>query len=138
MEVDRTDGVRVYREIEYGACSRSVVVRRCSACRKLELAKMRVDRRLLGASNAGVVLHGDLWWRKLEERREEMKVLFGKRLEGMEDSQLVKLVVDKMDESQLVKMVVDKMDESQLVKMVEDKLREDGGIRWWEEYRVLR
>ena len=57
-----------------------------SACRKLEVAQVRVGRRFLGASNTGVALEGDLGWRKLEERREEMKVLFGKRLEGMEES----------------------------------------------------
>ena len=34
-------------------------------------------RRLLEASNtiAGVAVQGDLWWKKLEERREGMKVL---------------------------------------------------------------
>ena len=55
-----------------------------SACRKLESAQMRVGRRLLGASNtvAGMAVQGDLGWKKLEERREEMKVLFGKRLKG--------------------------------------------------------
>ena len=53
-----------------------------------------------------------LGWRKLEERGEEKKVLFCKRLEGMDDSQLLKAEVEK--------------------------LREDGGIRWWEEYEVLR
>ena len=53
-----------------------------------------------------------LGWRKLEERGEEKKVLFGKRLEGMDDSQLLKAVVEK--------------------------LREDEGIGWREEYEVLR
>ena len=59
-----------------------------SACRKLESAQIRIGRRLLGESNtaAGVVLQGDLWWRKHEERRKEVKVLFVKRLEGMEVS----------------------------------------------------
>ena len=57
-------------------------------------------------------MQGDLGWRKLEEVREEMKVLFGKRLEGMEESQLVKIVIEK--------------------------LREDGGMGWWEEDEVLR
>ena len=41
-----------------------------------------------------------------------MKGLFGKRLVGMEESRLVKMMVEK--------------------------LREDGGIGWWEEYEVLR
>ena len=38
----------------------------------------------------------DLGWRKLEEKREGMKVLFGSRLEGLEESRLVKMVVDKL------------------------------------------
>ena len=59
---------------------------------------------------ARVPVQGDLGWRNLEERRQEMKVLFDNRLEGMEGSRLVKMV---------------------------EKLREDGGIEWWEEYDVL-
>ena len=43
-------------------------------------------------------------------KREEMNV--GKRLEVLEESRLVKKVVNK--------------------------LREDGGLSWWEEYEVLR
>ena len=55
-----------------------------SACRKLESAQMRLDRSLLWASNtvAGVAVQGDLGWRKLEERREEMKVLLGNDWKG--------------------------------------------------------
>ena len=73
-----------------------------SAYRKLESAQIRVGRRLLGASNtlAGVAVQGDLGWRKLEEGREEMKVLFGKRLEGMEVSQLVKMGVEKRESTE--------------------------------------
>ena len=39
---------------------------------------MRVGRRLLGASNteAGVAVERDLGWRKLEERRKEMNVVW--------------------------------------------------------------
>ena len=48
----------------------------CSACRNLESAQMRVGRRLLGASNTGLAVQGDLGWRKLEEKREKIKVLF--------------------------------------------------------------
>ena len=33
---------------------------------------------------------------EVEKRREEMNVLLGKRLEGMEESQLVKMVVEKL------------------------------------------
>ena len=85
-----------FRETECGVCSRSVVmVRKRSACRKLESAQMRLGKKLLGASNAvaGMVVQEYLGWRKLEERRVEMKVLFGKRLE---ESQLVKMVVKKL------------------------------------------
>ena len=55
-------------------------------CRKLESAQMRVGRRLLGASNtvAGVAVQGHLGCRKLEERREDMKVMFGTRWDGKE------------------------------------------------------
>ena len=72
---------------------------RCT-CRKLESAQMRVDKRLWGESNtvAEMVVQGDVGWRKLEEQREEMKVLFGRRLEAMEESQLVKMVVEKLRE----------------------------------------
>ena len=48
----------------------------------------------------------------MAERREEMKVMFGKRLEVFE--------------------------EGRLVKKVANKLREDAGISWWEEFEVLR
>ena len=46
-----------------------------STCRKLESAQMRVGRRLLGVSNtvAGVAVQGDLEWRRLVDRREEMR-----------------------------------------------------------------
>ena len=85
-----------------------------SACRKLESSQIKIGRRLLRASNivAGVAVQGDLGWRKLEQRREEMKVMFGKRLEVLEEARLVLKVVNK--------------------------LREDGGFGWWEEYVVLR
>ena len=75
---------------------------------------MRVGRQMFEASSreAGVAVLGDLGWRKLEERREGMKVLFGKGLVGME--------------------------ESRLVKMVMAKLREDRGIGWCKECGVLR
>ena len=37
-----------------------------------------------------MAVQGDLGWKKLEERREEMKVMFGKRLEVLEEGKLVK------------------------------------------------
>ena len=47
-----------------------------SACKKLESAQMTVGRRLMVTSNT-MPVQGDLVWRKLEERREEMKVMLG-------------------------------------------------------------
>ena len=35
-------------------------------------------------------MQGDLGWKKLEEWREEMKVMFGKRLKVLEEGILVK------------------------------------------------
>ena len=35
-------------------------------------------------------MQADLGWRKLEERREEMKVMFGKRLEVLEKADRLK------------------------------------------------
>ena len=43
-------------------------------------------------------MHGELGWRKLEERREEKKV-FGRRMWELEDDRLVKVIVDKMKEA---------------------------------------
>ena len=81
------------------------------ACRKLESAQMKMGKRLLKASNtvAGVAVQGDLGFWKLEKRRKDVKLMFDKRLEVLEEGKLVKRVI----------------------------LRENGGIGWWEEYEVL-
>ena len=42
---------------------------------------------------AGVAVRGDLGWRKLEERREEKKLVFGWRLHRMSEDRLVRKVV---------------------------------------------
>ncbi len=57
---------------------------RDSAVRKLESAQMSIGWRLLGASNtvAEVAMQGDPGWRKPENRREEMKILFGREWKG--------------------------------------------------------
>ena len=34
-----------------------------------------------------------LGWKKLEERREEKKVLYGRRVERLDDSRLVKVIM---------------------------------------------
>ena len=51
------------------------------ANRKLEAVQERVGRKLLGASRtvAGAAIREDLGWKRLEERREEKKVLYGRR-----------------------------------------------------------
>ena len=86
VEVDGEDGMGAYRETECGDAAELQWSGGHSVCRKLESAQM--GRRLLGASNAvaGMAVQGDLGWKKLEERREEMKVVFGKRLERMKES----------------------------------------------------
>ena len=73
----------------------------------------RIGRKLLGASNtvAGVVVRGDLGWRRLEERREEKKVLFGRRMGELGEERLVKWIVEKLQEA--------------------------SGVGWREEYEVL-
>jgi len=47
------------------------------ANKRLEVVQERVGRKLLRASRsvAGVAMRGDLGWKKLEERREQKKVL---------------------------------------------------------------
>ena len=47
-------------------------------------------RFIIGASRtvAGATLRDDLGWRKLEERREEKKLLYGKRLGNLEGRRL--------------------------------------------------
>ncbi len=37
----------------------------------------------------------DLGWRKLDERRKKMKVMFGKRLEELEEGKLLKKISGK-------------------------------------------
>ena len=66
-----------------------MVDKRTYACRKLESSQMKMGRRLLEASNA-VAVQEDLGWRKLEEWRVEMKVMFGKRLEVLKRADWLK------------------------------------------------
>ena len=47
---------------------------------------------------AGAAVRGDLGWKKLEERREEKKVLYGRRVERLDDSRLVKVIMEKMQD----------------------------------------
>ena len=70
----------------------------------------------------------DLRWRKLEKRREEMKVLFDKRLEGVEESRLVKIVVEDQIEDRgigggKIYMVLRRMFE------LDNEVRLDGRLR---------
>ena len=55
------------------------------AHKRLEAVQDGVGRKLLGASRsvAEVAVRGDLGWKKIEERREEKKVLYGRRVERL-------------------------------------------------------
>ena len=84
------------------------------ANRNLEAVQEKVGKQLLGASRSvpGAAVRGDLGWRKLEERREGKKLMYGKRLEGLEDNRLVKIVAEK--------------------------LKDAGNVGWWGEYGALQ
>ena len=90
VEVDRKDVVGAYRKTRFGAYSINVVVRRVQCMQESGVGTDESGRGLFEASCrvAGVVL-GDLGWSKLEERREGMKLWFGKRLVEMEESRVV-------------------------------------------------
>ena len=45
----------------------------------------------------GVAVRGDLGWKKLEETREE-KMLYGRRVERLDDSRLFKMITKKMQD----------------------------------------
>ena len=70
------------------------------ASKRLEAVQHRVGRKLLGASRsvAGVAVRGNLRWKKLEERREEKKVLYGRRVERLDDSRMFKMIMEKMQD----------------------------------------
>ena len=86
-----------------------------SACRKFELPQVKMGRRLLRGKQYSSV-RGSAGRSRMEEaggKEGEMKVMFGKRLEMLEEARFC-------------------------LKKVVTKLREDGGFGWWEEYEVLR
>ena len=85
-----------------------------TANRNLEAVQEKLGKRLLGASRSvpGAAVRGDLGWRKLEERKEGKKLMCGKRLEGLEDNRLVKIVAEK--------------------------LKDAGNVGWWREYGALQ
>ena len=64
---------------------------------QIEGSSDEVGRSLLGTSNevAGVAVLGDLGWRKLVERREEKKVLYGRWLAKLDKDRLVKVVSER-------------------------------------------
>lgn len=69
--------------------------------KRLEAVQDRLGRKLLGASRtvAGEAIRGEMGWRKLEERREEKKMLYGRRFWELGEERLVKLIVEKLKES---------------------------------------
>ena len=72
-----------------------------AAYRNLEAVQDKASNQLLGASRsvAGAAAGGDLGWKKLEEGREVKKLMYGKRLEGLEDNRLVKTVAEKLKDA---------------------------------------
>ena len=58
-----------------------------AACKNLENIQANIGRKLVGGSSkvAGIAVRGDLGWRKLEERKEEKKLLFGWRLQTLSE-----------------------------------------------------
>ena len=86
---------------KFRTCSRDMVAWQKIANRNLEAVQEKVGKWLLGASRSvpGVAVRGDLGWRKLEERREGKKLMYGKRLEGLEDNRLVKVVAEKLKDA---------------------------------------
>ena len=72
-----------------------------TANRNLEAIQEKVGKWLLGASRSvpGAAVRGDQCWRKLEERREGKKLVYGKSLEGLEDNRLVKIVGEKLKDT---------------------------------------
>ena len=64
---------------------------RKAACKNLEKIQENISRKLVGGSSTviAVVVRGDLGWRKLEERREEKKLLFEWSWQRMSDDRLV-------------------------------------------------
>ena len=63
--------------------------------------KKWASKQLLGASRSvpGATVRGDLGWRKLEDRREGERLMYGKRLEGLGDNRMVKIVEEKLKDA---------------------------------------
>ena len=47
---------------------------------------------------AGAAIRGDPGWKRLQEKKEEKKVLYGRRLQRLDDSRLAKRITAKMKE----------------------------------------
>ena len=114
---------------------------------KLEATQLKVGRRLLGASKtvAGVAVQGDPGWRKLEERREEKKLLYGLRLDTLEDDRLVKVVADELatigcwdDYDRLVnKYELDEEECTRSVRGWKEKIKDKNEEDWIEEVNTI-
>ena len=66
-----------------------------AVCKNLEKIQENTGRKLVGGSStvAGGAVRGNLGWRKLEERREEKKLLFGWSLQRISENRIVWKVV---------------------------------------------
>ena len=72
------------------------------ACKNLENIQENIGRKQLGGTStvAWVAVREDLGWRKLEERRDENKLLFGWRLKTLSEDRLVRKVVALLNDYQ--------------------------------------
>ena len=81
--------VNVQVEVDRGGMvwellARTVVERRTYCIQEVGVVRDENGQEIVGGKKYSSTAQGDLGWRKLEERREEMKVMFGKRLEVLE------------------------------------------------------
>ena len=83
--------------------------------KKLEAVQDRVGKKLLGASRSvadvASCVRRPIGWKELEERREEKNILYGRRVERLDDGRLVEVIARKREEC--------------------------GRISWWGEYDQL-
>ena len=106
-----------------------------------------MGKRLLRASRsiAGAAVRGDQGWRKLEERREAKKLIYGKRLEGLEDNRWIKIreaegcwkcwMVGEYGTSQRKHVITE---EDQARREWKAKVEEGNDQDLWEEVETLK
>jgi len=68
--------------------------------------------------------------RKLEERREVKKLMYGKRLEGLEDNRLVKILTEKLKDARIVGQWEKYGALQRKYVITEEELEESGRQKW--------